>query len=164
MPLRYANRCDPCTLTPLICKPAARYLLGPSECPIWRSRLIGGIPLHMFALEYMILWPLSGHVLLHKLQTSLLLHFAHLSTLALWWCRVVPLSIHQNIWLTVVAAWKSGPRLSGHQVIRGALLYRSCTSQGTEVDLLLHGPGHLFSVAFEHWHSSALMISTWAPT
>ena len=54
--------------------------------------------------------------------------------------------------------------LSGHQVIRGVLWYRSCSSQGTEVYLFLHGPGHLFSVAFEQWHSSALMISTWAPT
>ena len=50
--------------------------------------------------------------------------------------------------------------LSGHQVIRGVHWYRSCSSQGTEVYLFLHGPGHLFSVAFEQWHSSALMIST----
>ena len=50
--------------------------------------------------------------------------------------------------------------LSGHQVIRGVRWYRSCSSQGTEVYLFLHGPGHLFSVAFEQWHSSALMIST----
>ena len=46
---------------------------------------------------------------------------------------------------------------SGHQVIRGVNWYRSCTSQGTEVDLFLHGPGHLFSVAFGLLHSSELI-------
>ena len=45
-------------------------------------------------------------------------------------------------------AYTVGPRPSGHQVIRGVLLYRSCSSQGTEVHLFLHGPGHFLGVAF----------------
>ena len=80
----------------------------------------------------------SGHLTLEYFGTS---HCAGLYP--------VPSTIPSGLPIVQsLVAWHSGPRLSGHQVIRGVVLYRSCSSQGTEVYLLLHGPGHFLGVAF----------------